>query len=181
MTANEKENHQETIKRLESRESGLSEDEAVQRREKYGFNSIEEIRTPAIIKFLKKLSGPVPWMLEITAIITYFLGKYIDTYIILALLVFNSLITFFQESRATDAVELLRKKINVNARVLRNSVWKQVPASELVPGDIIHVRMGDIVPADVKIISGIVDSDQSALTGESNPVRRKADEDIYSG
>jgi ATPase, P-type (transporting), HAD superfamily, subfamily IC len=86
-----------------------------------------------------------------------------------------------QESRATDAVELLRRKINVNARVLRSGIWKQVPASELVPGDIIHVRMGDIVPADVKIISGVVDSDQSALTGESNPVRRSTDGDIYSG
>ena len=181
MTENQKENHQETLKRLDSRDTGLSDEEASQRREKYGYNSIEERKTPALIKFLKKLSGPVPWMLEITAIITYFLGKYIDTYIILALLIFNSVISFFQESRASDAVELLRKKINVNARVLRSSQWRQVPAAELVPGDIIHVRMGDIVPADVKIINGIVDSDQSALTGESYPVRRKSDEDIYSG
>ena len=181
MTVDQNEKHQETIKRLQSQESGLSDDEAVKRREKYGTNSIEETKTPAIIKFLKKLSGPVPWMLEITALITYFLGKYIDTYIILALLVFNSIISFLQESRATDAVELLRRKINVNARVLRSGIWKQVPASELVPGDIIHVRMGDIVPADVKIISGVVDSDQSALTGESNPVRRSTDGDIYSG
>jgi H+-transporting ATPase len=166
MTVDPNEKHQETIKRLQSQESGLSNDEAIKRREKYGTNSIEETKTPAIIKFLKKLSGPVPWMLEITAVITYFLGKYIDTYIILALLVFNSIISFLQESRATDAVELLRKKINFNARVLRTGIWKQVPASELVPGDIIHVRKGDIVPADVKIISGVVDSDQSALTGE---------------
>ncbi len=181
MTDKENIKQQDTMSGLNSGQTGLTDEDAAIRREKYGPNSISQQKTPPIVKFLKKFSAPVPWMLEITALVTYIIGRYLDTYIILALLVFNSIISFLQESRASDAVELLRKKINVNARVLRSSVWKEIPASELVPGDIIHVRMGDIVPADVKIISGIVDSDQSALTGESNPVRRKTDDALYSG
>ena len=133
------------------------------------------------LKFLKKFSAPIPWMLEITAIITFVLGKYLDSYIIISLLVFNGLISYIQELKATDAVAMLSSKIRVNARVCRNTAWEQISASDLVPGDIIHIRMGDIVPADLKVISGNIDVDQSSLTGESRPVRLENNKNVYSG
>lgn len=133
------------------------------------------------MKLLRKFWAPVPWMLEITAVFTYLIGKQLDTYIIVALLIFNSIISYFQESKADDAVEMLTERVNVSARAVRDGKWNLIPAAELVPGDIVHVRMGDIVPADIKIISGEVLSDQSALTGESEPVRKGKDGRIYSG
>ena len=171
----------EVIKELKTDLNGLSEEEVNARRAKYGPNSITEIRENPFLKLLKKFSAPIPWMLEITAIITFVLGKYLDSYIIISLLVFNGLISYIQELKATDAVAMLSSKIRVNARVCRNAVWKQISASDLVPGDIIHIRMGDIVPADLKVISGIIDVDQSSLTGESRPVRLENNKNVYSG
>ena len=171
----------EVIKQLKTDLRGLSQEEATARREKYGPNSIIEIRENPFLKFLKKFSAPIPWMLEITAIITFVLGKYLDSYIIISLLVFNGLVSYVQELKATDAVAMLSNKIRVNARVCRNKEWKQISASELVPGDIVHVRMGDIIPADLKVISGIIEVDQSSLTGESRSVRLENDKNVYSG
>jgi len=96
-------------------------------------------------------------------------------------LVFNAVLSFTQEQRANKALELLRRKLQVNARVLRDGQWKVLPARLLVPGDVIRVRLGDFVPADVKLYDGEVEVDQSALTGESLPVYRKKDDVIYSG
>ncbi len=177
----EKLSTKECYERLESSSSGLSTTQVEERLKKYGKNEVTEKKENGIIKFLRKFWAPVPWMLEITAVITFFIGKDLDTYIILALLVFNSFISFFQESRASDAVEMLRNRITVKTRVLRDGKWDQRISNELVPGDVIHVRMGDVVPADVKIEKGGVDVDQSALTGESNPVRRVMDGEIFSG
>lgn len=177
----EKLSTRECYERLESSSSGLPTTQVEERLKKFGKNEVTEKKENGIIKFLRKFWAPVPWMLEITAVITFFIGKDLDTYIILALLVFNSFISFFQESRASDAVELLRNRITVKTRVLRDGKWDQRISNELVPGDVIHVRMGDVVPADVKIEKGGVDVDQSALTGESNPVRRVMDGEIFSG
>ena len=177
----EKLSTRECYERLESSSSGLSTTQVEERLKKFGKNEVTEKKENGIIKFLRKFWAPVPWMLEITAVITFFIGKDLDTYIILALLVFNSFISFFQESRASDAVEMLRNRITVKTRVLRDGKWDQRISNELVPGDVIHVRMGDVVPADVKIEKGGVDVDQSALTGESNPVRRVMDGEIFSG
>jgi H+-transporting ATPase len=171
----------ETLKLLSTSQDGLSDEEAEQRLKKFGKNAVEQEKENPILKLLKKFWAPVPWMLEITAAITVLIGKLIDTYIIVSLLVFNSFISYIQESKADDAVKLLNERIRVNARVARNGKWKQLPAWELVPGDIVYVRMGDIVPADLKIISGEVSVDQSALTGESVPVKRTANEQVYSG
>jgi len=171
----------ETLRSLKTTENGLTEEEAEERQKRFGRNIIEEQRENKIVKFIKKFSSPIPWMLELTAIITFLLGKYLDTYIILFLLIFNGTVSFLQESRANDAVELLRSKIQVMTRILRDSTWLQRPASDLVPGDIVHLRMGDIVPADVKIIKGELLSDQSALTGESEPVKRGVNGVVYSG
>ena len=171
----------ESLKVLKSTEAGLTTNDAIERRKTYGRNIIEEKRESGVMKLLRKFWAPVPWMLEITAVFTYLIGKQLDTYIIIALLIFNSIISYFQESKADDAVEMLTERVNVSARALRDGKWNLIPAAELVPGDIVHVRMGDIVPADIKIISGEVLSDQSALTGESEPVRKGKDGRIYSG
>ena len=172
---------EETFKSLSTTSEGLTEDEAEERLKKFGPNTVRDEKENPLLKFLKKFWAPVPWMLEITAVITFLIGKAIDTYIIVTLLLFNSFIGFFQESKADNAVELLSQKLNVNSRVLRNGKWKQSPAAQLVPGDIVYVRMGDVVPADLKIVTGEVSVDQSQLTGESIPVRRIANEVIYSG
>ena len=172
---------EETFKLLSTTSEGLTEDESELRLKKFGPNAVRNEKENPILKFLKKFWAPVPWMLEITATITFLIGKAIDTYIIVTLLLFNSFIGFFQESKADNAVELLSQKLNVNSRVLRNGKWKQSPAAQLVPGDIVYIRMGDVVPADLKIVTGEVSVDQSQLTGESIPVRRITNEVIYSG
>ncbi|MEM0133713.1 MAG: plasma-membrane proton-efflux P-type ATPase [Thermoplasmatales archaeon] len=171
----------EAIKLLSTSPDGLEEAEAKSRLEKYGMNTVQEERTSPILKFLKKFWAPVPWMLEITAAVTFLIGKDVDTYIIISLLLFNGFVGFLQESKADSAVELLSQKIRVNARVIRDKKWRQIPSAELVPGDVVYVRMGDVVPADLKIISGEVSVDQSQLTGESVPVRRTLNEVIFSG
>lgn len=172
---------EETIKLLSTASDGLTEAEAKNRLDKYGMNTVQEERTNPVLKFLKKFWAPVPWMLEITAVVTFLMGKDVDTYIIISLLLFNGFIGFLQESKADSAVELLSQKIRVNARVIRDKKWKQIPSAELVPGDVVYVRMGDLVPADLKIIFGEVSVDQSQLTGESVPVRRTSNEVIFSG
>lgn len=172
---------EETIKLLSTASDGLTEAEAKNRLDKYGMNTVQEERTNPVLKFLKKFWAPVPWMLEITAVVTFLIGKDVDTYIIISLLLFNGFIGFLQESKADSAVELLSQKIRVNARVIRDKKWKQIPSAELVPGDVVYVRMGDLVPADLKIIFGEVSVDQSQLTGESVPVRRTSNEVIFSG
>ena len=116
----EKLSTKECYEKLESSSSGLSTTQVEERLKKYGKNEVAEKKENGIIKFLRKFWAPVPWMLEITAAITFFIGKDLDTYIILALLVFNSFISFFQESRASDAVEMLRNRITVKTRVLRD-------------------------------------------------------------
>ena len=172
---------EETIKLLSTASDGLTEAEAKNRLDKYGMNTVQEERTNPVLIFLKKFWAPVPWMLEITAVVTFLIGKDVDTYIIISLLLFNGFIGFLQESKADSAVELLSQKIRVNARVIRDKKWKQIPSAELVPGDVVYVRMGDLVPADLKIIFGEVSVDQSQLTGESVPVRRTSNEVIFSG
>ena len=173
-------NLDQTFSRLESSSNGLNESDISSRHEKYGFNEVLSKKESTLKKFASKFWSPIPWMLEITIIITGILGKYRDMYIIAFLLVFNGVLSFMQESRAQNAVELLKKKLHVKARVLRDGKWKQVEARDLVPGDVIHVRNGDIVPADLKIIKGDVHVDQSSLTGESMPVSRSSTQLLYS-
>ncbi|MFP3164669.1 MAG: plasma-membrane proton-efflux P-type ATPase [Acidianus sp.] len=177
----EKMSIEETLTQLNTSLKGLTEKEAEERIKKYGYNEVKEKKESPVVKFLKKFWAPVPWMLEVTIVITYILGKYLDMYIILFLLVFNSIVSFIQERRAENAVELLKQKLNVKARVLRDGQWKVIPARLLVPGDVVHIRLGDIVPADIKLFEGEVLVDQSALTGESVPVEKGKGNVVYSG
>lgn len=161
--------------------TGLSEEEAQERTSKFGFNEIPEKKESSIIKFLKKFWGLTAWMLELTMLVSFILGKYLDLYIIGALLLFNSILSFLQEEKASSVINSLKKSLQVEARVLRDGKWNTVPARELVPGDIVRVRTGDFVAADLKVVTGKLESDQSALTGESMAVEKKENPVLYSG
>ncbi|MCL4420827.1 MAG: plasma-membrane proton-efflux P-type ATPase [Candidatus Thermoplasmatota archaeon] len=171
----------ETLAKLSASVDGLTSAEAGKRITEYGKNEVSEKKKNPVFSFLRKFWAPVPWMLEVAIILTYVLHKFLDMYIIAFLLVFNGIIAFTQEKRAENAVELLKQRLNVKARVRRDGSWNVIEASALVPGDIIHVRSGDIIPADIKIIDGHVLVDQSALTGESIAVGYGNNDIAYSG
>jgi H+-transporting ATPase len=160
---------------------GLESIEVDNRLKQYGYNEVAEKRANPVVMFAKKFWGLTAWMLEAIVILSWVLQRYSDLYIVAGLLVFNSILGFVEEQKASSAVEALKQKLQVNARVLRDSLWKTVPARELVPGDIIRTRSGDFVPADVKIIDGELEVDQSALTGESMGIEKKPDGVLYAG
>src|SRR5579864_4587830 len=153
---------------------GLSEAEAQRRLNQYGPNEIPEWHSHPLLKLLLKFWGPIPWMLEATILLQVLLGKGGEAAVIAMLLGVNALISFVEEGRASKALELLRQRLTATARVLRDGVWRSTASASLVPGDVVHLRMGDLSPADVRIIDGEVLLDQSALTGESVAVEAGA-------
>jgi H+-transporting ATPase len=171
-----------TVRSLQSNLTrGLSSDEVATKVGQYGYNEVPEKKTNPLKDFASKFWGLTAWMLEIIIVLSWFLQNYPDLYIVTGLLVFNSILGFEEEQRASGAVESLKQKLQVNARVLRDGSWRNLAARELVPGDIIRTRSGDFVPADVKIIDGELGVDQSALTGESMTIDKKSADIIYSG
>jgi H+-transporting ATPase len=160
--------------------SGLSTADAQSRLAQFGPNAIAEKRMPAWRQLLVKFWAPVPWMLEVVIALQAILGRYIEAAVIAVLLVFNAGVSFVQERRATSALSALRKRLPVRARVKRDGAWGQVAAEQLVPGDVVHVRVGDLVPADLTLLDGAVALDQSALTGESLPVDAAAGAAAYT-
>ncbi|HYW35010.1 MAG TPA: plasma-membrane proton-efflux P-type ATPase [Balneolaceae bacterium] len=169
-------------KRLDVTASGLSTSEVQERLDQYGPNKLEEQKASNIQKFLSYFWGPIPWMIEIAAILSASIQHWPDLIIIAVLLVFNAIIGFLQEYQASNAIEELKSQLAVKARVLRDGEWHQTEASSLVPGDIIRLRPGDIIPADIKLINGdYLSVDQSALTGESLPVTIEKGGVAYSG
>jgi H+-transporting ATPase len=172
----------EVFDELKSSKNGLTDSEAKARLKKYGYNEIKEKKQSRLLKFLKRFYGPIPFMLEIVMVITFIIHDMKDFYVILALLIFNAIVSFLEENKADNAIELLKKRLSVSARVLRSDSWKITEARELVKGDIIRIRIGDIVPADVRIVDeSSLEIDQSVLTGESMPVKKKAGDLAYSG
>lgn len=160
---------------------GLRGTEVESRLKQYGYNEVPEKKINPAVRFVKKFWGLTAWMLEIIIILSWILQRYADLYIVTVLLFLNSILGFAEEQKASSAVEALKKRLQVNARVLREGAWKIVPARELAPGDVVRVRSGDFVPADIKIITGELGVDQSALTGESMQVEKKSDDVLYSG
>lgn len=160
---------------------GLTSGEAAARLKQYGPNAVAEERPHPWLALLRKFWAPVPWMLEAAIALQLALGKFDEAAIITALLLFNSVLSFLQESRANTALALLKSRLEILARVLRNGHWQLVPAQELVPGDMVHLRMGDLAPADIRLLEGEVLLDQSALTGESLPVEAGAGKPAYAG
>lgn len=173
---------EEALRKLKSSENGLSDDEIQKRIEKFGYNEIPQEKVNPVVKFLGYFWGPIPWMIEVAIVLAALIQHWEDVYIIGALLLLNAVVGFWQEQKANNAIELLKKKLALEARAMRNSKWVEISASELVPGDIVHVRLGDIVPADIKLVSGdYLSLDESALTGESLPVEKHVSDVAYSG
>ena len=160
---------------------GLSSAEAERRLQETGPNTVPEEKRHPLRALLFKFWAPVPWMLEAAVALEIALGKIDEAAVIAALLVLNAVLAFAQESRADRALALLRGRLSARARVRRDGRWHVIPAGELVPGDAIHLRLGDVVPADVRIGSGQMLLDQSALTGESLPVEAAAGASAYAG
>ncbi|XRO77198.1 plasma-membrane proton-efflux P-type ATPase [Methanocaldococcus sp. 10A] len=175
------------IKKIEEKyrtslKTGLSTEEARERLKIYGYNEIPEKKVHPIIKFLSYFWNPIAWMIEIAAILSAIIKHWVDFAIILILLIVNGVVGFWEEHKAENVIEYLKQKMALNARVLRDGKWKTILARELVPGDVVRVRIGDIVPADIILVDGdYLVVDESALTGESLPVEKKIGDIAYSG
>jgi H+-transporting ATPase len=172
----------ELLKRLNTSGGGLSKAEAQKRLDKYGYNEIKEKKKSPILKFLSFFWGPIPIMIMIAAVLSAVLRHWPDVGVILLLLVMNAVVGFREEYQADSAIASLKKKLAVKARVKRDGKWVSMTARELVPGDLIRLRLGDIIPADARLLKGDpVEVDQSALTGESLPVEHGSGDSVFSG
>ena len=161
---------------------GLSTAEAARRLAQYGPNEIAEHKTNPLLKFLGYFWGPIPWMIEIAVILSGAVGHWPDFFIILLLLVANGVVGYTEERQAGNAIDALKAKLAITARVIRDGASVSAPARELVPGDVIRLRLGDIVPADARLLDGDeIEVDQSALTGESLPATCTTGDAVFSG
>src|SRR5205809_540663 len=162
--------------------TGLSPAALQERLNKYGPNALAEEKKSALSAFVTYFWGPIPWMIEAAALMALVVKDWGDFTIITSLLLFNALLGFWEEHEASNALDALKSSLALKGRALRGGKWEQVDARTLVPGDIIRLYLGDVVPADCKLIQGdYISIDQSALTGESLPVSKKSGEDAYSG
>ncbi|MGB8622720.1 MAG: cation-transporting P-type ATPase, partial [Paracoccaceae bacterium] len=169
-------------KRLDASPDGLSGAEAERRLDKFGPNALEEKKTNPILQFLGYFWGPIPWMIEAAVILSAIDRHWADFGIILVLLVANAIVGFWEEYKAGNEIAALKGKLAIKARVKRDGKWTTTPSRELVPGDVIRLRLGDIVPADARLLDGDpVQVDQSALTGESLPVEVEPGDAVFSG
>jgi len=172
----------ELEKKLGSSPDGLSQAEAEKRLVQFGPNELKEKQTNAFLKFLGYFWGPIPWMIEVAVILSAVDRHWPDFFIILVLLLANAVVGFWEEHQAGNAVAALKARLANKARVKRDGKWVTPAARELVPGDVIRMRLGDIVPADARLLDGDpIEVDQSALTGESLPVKRASGEAVFSG
>ena len=172
----------EVEKMLNSSADGLSQVEASARLAHYGPNEIADHKTNPLLKFLSYFWGPIPWMIEVAVILSAVVGHWPDFFIILVLLIANAVVGSWEEYQAGNAIDALKAKLAIDARVQRDRRWLTLPARDLVPGDVIRLRLGDIVPADARLLAGDpIEVDQSALTGESLPVSVSHGEAVFSG
>jgi H+-transporting ATPase len=161
--------------------TGLTSDEARRRLEKSGPNAVPNTALHPLRRALTKFWAPVPWMLEAAIVLEVALGKYVEAAVIALLLAFNAALGFFQEGRAQATLAALKSRLALNASVRRDNAWATVPASGLVPGDIVKLSLGAVVAADVRLTEGSVLLDQSMLTGESVPIEAGAGFETYAG
>lgn len=168
--------------RLKSSPEGLGNEAVSSRIAQYGYNELPEKKVNHVLKFLSYFWGPIPAMIIIAAVLSAVLQHWADLGIILVLLFLNAGVGFREEYQAGNAVAALKRSLAIQARVRRGGKWTQTPAREIVPGDVIRLRIGDIIPADARLLEGDdVQVDQAALTGESLPVEKKPGDDVYSG
>ena len=172
---------EELLRRLDSSRQGLSPQQVRERQQRYGPNALQERHVNLVRRLLGYFWGPIPWMIEAAAVLSAAVRHWTDLLIILVLLIFNAAVGFWQEYQAGNAIERLKQTLALKARVLRDGRWSELDARELVPGDIVRLHLGVIVPADIKLIEGdYLSVDQSALTGESLPVQKQAGDVVYS-
>ena len=172
----------ELFKNLNSAPGGISGEEAEKRQDKFGYNEITEKKESIYLKFFLYFWGPIPWMIEAAAVLSGILRHWEDLLVILALLLMNAIVGFREEYQAGNVIAALKDKLAVQAMVRRDGAWTVIPARRIVPGDVIRIRIGDIIPADARIFGeSRVEVDQSSLTGESLPVEKKPGETVYSG
>ncbi|MEB3175359.1 MAG: cation-transporting P-type ATPase, partial [Cyanobacteriota bacterium] len=170
------------LSQLGASRNGLSAAEAQGRLAQYGYNELPEKKVSTFELLLSYFWGPMPWMIEAAIILCALVGDWVDFGIIGALLIGNALIGFFEEKSAGDAVAALKAQLALNATAKRDGQWQSIPARELVPGDLIRIKIGDVLPADLTLLEcDSLSIDQAALTGESLPVSRGAGEEVYSG
>ncbi len=161
--------------------SGLSTAEAERLRREIGENTVTEDRVSPLRRVARHFWSPVPWMLEATVALQLVVGEHLEATMVAVLLLLNVGLGVFQESRADAALALLKQRLVLRVRVRRDGAWTEAPAADLVPADIVQVSLGGIVPADVRILSGEVLTDQSMLTGESTPTESTIGQTVYAG
>lgn len=172
----------EVQKKLGSSPDGLQKAEAKKRLSENGPNEIEEKKTNSLLKFLSYFWGPIPWMIEVAVILSAVVRHWPDFFIILFLLLTNAVIGFWEERQAGNAIAALKAKLATQTQVKRDGQWVMVRSRELVPGDVIRLRLGNIVPADARLLDGdSMSVDQSTLTGESLPATRNSGDAVFSG
>ncbi len=160
---------------------GLTSEEARRLFGQFGPNSMPDTSAHPARMAIEKLWAPIPWMLEAAIVLELVLGKYIEAAIIAVLLLFNAALGFFQEGRAQATLAALKKRLALTASVRRDGAWKNCPAADLVPGDIVNLSLGGVVVADVKLVEGNVLLDQSMLTGESIAIEAGPGFQTYAG
>lgn len=161
---------------------GLTTKEVKERQTRFGFNEIKEKTETKLHRFFKKMWGPIPWLIEAAAIISAILADWVDLSIIIVLLIVNVTVDYLQENKAANALAKIKSKLAQKALVYRNGKYKPINARELVPDDVIKLKIGDIVPADAVLVWGeYLEVDQSSLTGESLPVDKNIGDELYSG
>jgi H+-transporting ATPase len=172
----------ELLQQLDATADGLTNAEASQRLAEYGYNELAEQEVNPLLKFLSYFWGPIPWMIEGAVVLSALVRHWADFGIILALLIVNAIVGFWEEYQAGNAIAALKAHLALQAKVRRDGSWTTVPSRELIPGDIVRLRIGDIVPADARLLlESPVEVDQSALTGESLPVTSSQSDTVYSG
>ena len=173
----------ETVyEKLNTSANGLTSEEAKERLGKYGRNELADEEVSNLEKFLRYFWGPIAWMIEAAALLSLLMGHWADLSIILLLLFYNAISGFWQERKASDALAALKEGMAPRATVCRDGEFSTIDAAEVVPGDVVRIKLGEVVPADVRFIDGeYISIDQAALTGESLPVSKKVGDEGYSG
>ena len=171
----------DALRLLETSADGLTDSEVQRRLQIFGLNEVAEKKKNTVVEFLLRYWGPMPWLLELAIVFSIVLKHYLEAGIIFALLTVNTVIGQIQSRGSQRALEALKKRLAAKARVLRDGKWVTMEAVKIVPGDIFSIGLGDIVPADAKLVAGNLSIDQSVLTGESMPVNVQESSIIYSG
>ncbi len=173
---------EQALAELDCTAAGLTAEEAQRRLAQGGPNAIAERRRNPVLAFLGYFWAPIPWMIEVALMLSVLARHWTDAAIIAVLLAMNGLVAFAEEHQAANAIAALKQRLASSARVRRDGRWAEVPVRELVPGDVVRVRIGDVIPADLRILDEVtMEVDQSALTGESLAAARSRGDTLYSG